>query len=95
MDTREGKEIHDLIDYVGLRTHAIAAGFVQLSAELVRLGVLGDDAIARIKNAIANDIALKCPPSLSKAEFERTTRVRLDRLFAAEGRAQAGSPASP
>lgn len=84
MDTREGKQTHDLISFVGLRANATAVGLLQLSAELVRAGVLGDDAIKRIKEAIVNDLALNRPRSRTKDEFERTTRLRLDRLFAGE-----------
>lgn len=84
MDNREGKQLHDLIGFAGLRPHATAVGLVQLSRELVRAGVLKDGAISRIKDAIAKDLALSRPPSLSMEEFDRTNRVRLDRLFAGE-----------
>ncbi len=84
MDIRKGKEAHDLIGFVGLRAHATAAGLVQLSIELVRAGILEEAAITRIKDAIFDDIALSRPSSLSREEFERSTRRRLDRLFAGE-----------
>lgn len=84
MDNRKGKEAHDLIGFVGLRAHATAVGLVQLSIELVRAGVLEEEAITRIKDAIFDDIALSRPSSLSREEFERSTRGRLDRLFAGE-----------
>lgn len=84
MDTREGKQVHDLVSFVGLRAHATAVGLIQLSAELVRAGVLEEATIDRIKTAIANDLALSRPGSISKEEFSRTTRLRLDRLFSGE-----------
>lgn len=84
MDTRAGKETHDLVSLIGLRAQASAIGLLQLSAELVRAGVLGDDAIARIKTAIGDDLELSRPRPVSKEEFDRTTRRRLDRLFAGE-----------
>lgn len=84
MDIRKGKEAHDLIGFVGLRAHATAVGLVQLSIELVRAGVLEEAAITRIKEAIFDDVALSRPSSVSKEEFERSTRRRLDRLFAGE-----------
>src|SRR6187402_2447107 len=84
MDARAGKEVHDLISFVGLRAHATAVGLLQLSRELVRAGVIGDDAIGRIKGAIADELELSRPTSLSKEEFDRTTRRRLDRLFSGE-----------
>jgi hypothetical protein len=66
------------------RAHGTAVGLLQLSAELVRAGVLDEAAVDRIKNAIANDLALSRPGSISKEEFRRTTRLRLDRLFSGE-----------
>lgn len=90
MDIRKGKEAHDLIGFVGLRAHATAAGLVQLSIELVRAGVLEEEAITRIKDAIFDDVALSWPSSLSKEEFERSTRLRLDRLFAGEEKVGVG-----
>ncbi|GAA0332189.1 hypothetical protein GCM10009087_48000 [Sphingomonas oligophenolica] len=93
MDTREGKQAHDLIEFVGLRAHATAAGLVQLSIELVRAGVLTEDAVARIKDAIRIDLGLRRPSSLPKEEFERTTRLRLDRLFAGDEMVSAVRPA--
>ena len=84
MDARAGKEVHDLISFVGLRAHATAVGLLQLSAELVKVGILSEEAISRIKAAIADELELSRPVSLSKEEFDRTTRRRLDRLFAGE-----------
>ncbi len=84
MDARKGSQAHDLIGFVGLRAHATAVGLLQLSIELVRAGVLDQDAIARIKEAIFDDLALSRPYSLPKEEFERTTRLRLNRLFSGE-----------
>ncbi|MGY2735864.1 hypothetical protein [Sphingomonas sp. UYP23] len=84
MDSRAGKEVHDLISFVGLRAHATAVGLLQLSAELVKAGVLQEDAVTRIKAAIADELELSRPSTVSKAEFDRTTRRRLDRLFAGE-----------
>lgn len=84
MDTRAGKQVHDLVGFVGLRAHATAVGLIHLTIELVRAGVLDNDAIMRVKNAIADDLALSKPSSLSKEEFDRTTRQRLDRLFSGE-----------
>ncbi len=86
MDARKGSQAHDLIGFVGLRAHATAVGLLQLSMELVRAGVLDQDAISRIKQAIFDDLALSRPYSLPQAEFERTTRLRLDRLFSGEER---------
>ncbi|MFA6117566.1 MAG: hypothetical protein WC729_26480 [Sphingomonas sp.] len=95
MDTRKGKEVHDLVSFVGLRAHATAVGLIQLSVELARAGVIQEDAITRIKEAIFDDLALGRPGSLSKEEFERSTRLRLDRLFAGEEKLGPGEVAAP
>lgn len=84
MDARAGKEVHDLINFVGLRAQATAVGLIQLTAELVKAGVLQDDAVTRIKAAIADELELSRPSTVSKSEFDRTTRRRLDRLFAGD-----------
>lgn len=84
MDTREGKQLHDAIDFVGLRAHATAVGLIQLTAELVRAGVLDEAAVERMKEMIAQDLALNRPPHATKEAFEKQIRMRLDRLFAAE-----------
>lgn len=78
------RHLHQTIDFVGLRSHATAVGLLQLTAELVRAGVLDDGAVGRIKDAIAKDIALSRPRTVPAAEFDRSTRARLDRLFAGE-----------
>ncbi|WP_010185867.1 hypothetical protein [Sphingomonas sp. PAMC 26605] len=84
MDSRAGKEVHDLINFVGLRAQATAVGLIQLTTELVQAGVLQDDAVTRIKAAIADELELSRPSTVSKAEFDRTTRRRLDRLFSGD-----------
>ncbi|MFA5965254.1 MAG: hypothetical protein WC804_14655 [Sphingomonas sp.] len=62
------------------------AGLVQLSIEVVRAGVLSEDAVISIKDALRNDLALRRSSWLAKDEFERTTRLHVDRLFAGEER---------
>lgn len=86
MDTREGKQLHDAIGLVGLRAQATAVGLIQLTAELVRAGVLDDDAVGRVKDKIAQDLALDRPPHAVKEVFERELRDRLDRLFSGESK---------
>lgn len=94
MDARAGKAEHDLISFVGLRAHATAVGLLQLSKELVKAGVLTEDAIGRIKSAIADELELSRPSSVSKEEIDRTTRRRLDRLFSGEEKLQAAPSTS-
>lgn len=83
MDTRAGKQLHDTLGFVGLRAQATAVGLVQLTAELVKAGVLDDDAVTRIKQAIFDDLALTRPMSQAKTGYETTLRRRLDGLFSA------------
>lgn len=90
MDARAGKEVHDLINFVGLRAQATAVGLIQLTTELAKAGVLKDDAVTRIKAAIADELELSRPSTVSKAEFDRTTRRRLDRLFAGDEKLGSG-----
>ncbi len=81
MDNRAGKQLHDTLGFVGLRAQATAVGLLQLSAELVRAGVLDNDAVTRIKQAIFDDLALTRPISQAKTEYEAALQRRLDQLF--------------
>lgn len=94
MDNREDKKLHDTIGFVGLRAQATAVGLLQLAAELKRAGVLDDEAIDRIKDAIAREISLSRPRSPHNEQFDANLRGRLDRLFAGEEALDAASPAS-
>ncbi len=82
MEYSEEQRLHDAVGFVGLRAQATAVGLLQLSLELRRAGVIDEDAITRIKDAIAKDISLSCPRSQPKREFLSSIRARLDRLFA-------------
>ena len=81
MDMREGKQLHDALGLVGLRAQATAVGLLQLSAELVRAGVLDEAAIGRVKQAIFNDLALSRPRSQTRTDYEASLRRRLDEFF--------------
>lgn len=82
MEYSEEQRLHDAVGFVGLRAQATAVGLLQLSLELRRVGVIDEDAIDRIKEAIAKDISLSCPRSQPKRDFLTNIRSRLDRLFA-------------
>lgn len=69
MDTRAGKEVHDLISFVGLRAHATTVALLRLSAELVKAGALDDEAINSIKTSIIEDLELTRPMSVNKMSF--------------------------
>ena len=81
MNYQEAKRQHETLAFVGLRAHATAVGLLQLCHELVGAGVLDDAAISRIKDAIAADICLSRPGTMSKEAFDQSTRRRLDSLF--------------
>jgi hypothetical protein len=84
MDELEEERLHDSVNLVGLRAHATAVGLLKLTAELVRAGVLEQAAVDRIKEAIVKELSLSRSRSASKQEFERSTRMRLDALFAGD-----------
>ena len=84
MDQREDRRLHDAMDFIGLRALATAAGLIQICDELCRAGVFDQEAITRIKEAMAREIALSRRGSY-ETEFQ-TAMQRLDALFA--GRAE-------
>lgn len=84
MDEREEARLHDNVSLVGLRAHATAVGLVKLTAELVRAGVLEEAAVDRIKDAIVKELSLSRGRAVSREEFERSTRARLDAIFTGE-----------
>lgn len=78
------KKLHyDLVN-VGLRAQATATGFLQLCKELRSAGVLDDDAVDRVKSAIAEELTLNAPRSANLVDYRREVRERLDRLFAGQ-----------
>jgi len=78
------KKMHHDLTNVGLRAQATAAGLVQLCAELRRANVLEDAALERIKDVIADVIAVGAPRGAHKIDYRRDIKGRLDRLFAGE-----------
>ena len=82
MEFKEARATHQSVDLLRLRAHATAVGMLQLTAELVRAGVLDQDAVERVKDAIASDLALSRPPAMSAQAFDAANRRRLDALFA-------------
>lgn len=82
MGSPEQAKMHHEIRTVGLRAQATAVGLVQLCKELNAAGVLDDAALARIKNVIADEIALTAPRSLTQAQYRERVCTRLDGIFA-------------
>jgi hypothetical protein len=79
--TEQARELHRTLEFIGLRAQATTVGLLQLCAELVRAGVLHDDAIERIKQSVFREIAVNQPRGYNRAEFELTLRQRLDSIF--------------
>lgn len=77
----EQREVHHELVNVGLRAQATAAGFVQLCKELKASGALDEAALGRIKDSIADEVALTCPRSVTRTEFRQDICRRLDALF--------------
>jgi hypothetical protein len=59
-------------------------GLVQLCHELQRTNVLDEPAIGRIKDAIADELAVTTPRPIASHEHRQDIKARLDRLFAGE-----------
>ena len=99
--TGDEKKLHHELAYIGLRAQATAVGLLQLTIELQRAKVIDKPALDRIKGAIANEISLAAPRSITPEEYRRDIQARLDRLFAGDepvGSAEAlsfGAPDDP
>lgn len=95
--TEQARELHRTLEFIGLRAQATTVGLIQLCAELVAAGVLSDEAVERIKDAIFREIAVTHTRGYKRAEFERTLRQRLDAIFPhpanSEPRARVGTVA--
>lgn len=78
------KHKHYELRNVGLRAQATAAGLVQLCKELQSKGLLEEAALFRIKEAIADELEVDAPRSITIPQYRRDVRERLDRIFAGE-----------
>lgn len=89
MDRTEKEQairLHECLDFIGLRAQATSVGLLQLCAELVKVGVLDDAAVERIKTAIQKDITVSRRGKHGQDEFEATLRKRLDSVFPSCGK---------
>ncbi|WP_188054805.1 hypothetical protein [Sphingosinithalassobacter sp. CS137] len=80
----EAAELHENLDYIGLRAQATSVGLVQLCAELVAAGVLDDAAMERVKQAIRADILVSRRVH-DRAGFAELLKERLDAIFPQPG----------
>ncbi|TFI59949.1 hypothetical protein E2493_01480 [Sphingomonas parva] len=77
----EAQQLHDTLEFIGLRAHATTVGLLQLCSELVRAGVIDLEAVERIKNAIHQEITLAHRRGHGREEFAMTLKQRLDAIF--------------
>ncbi len=77
----EARELHQSLEFIGLRAQATTVGLIQLCAELIRAGVLDDGAMERIKAAIHRELSLSHSRGSNRIEFEAMLRDRLDAIF--------------
>ena len=78
---REARELHNSLEFIGLRAQATTVGLLQLCAELVKAGILDDAAVQRIKDAIRVELNLSHRKGHYREEFDTTLRQRLDAIF--------------
>ena len=81
MENNEHRRLHQDLGFLGLQAPAMAAGLLQLTAELVQAGVLDQEAVCRIKDAIARDLVLSRPRNAWRSDYESSIRHRLDEVF--------------
>jgi hypothetical protein len=81
----DARRLNSEVGLVGLRAQATAVGLLQLCSELLRAGVIDDDAIGRIKDAIADQIVVSYKAPRGRDAFAASIHRRLDRLFPASG----------
>lgn len=84
MNEQDRNRTHLALEFLGIRAQATAMGLVQLCAELRDAGVIGEDAVGRVKEAIAEEIASHAPRSVVKQQYLADIRGRLDRIFAGD-----------
>lgn len=78
------ERIHANLEAIGIRASGTAIGLFQLLKELLDAGVLGREAINRIKEAVITDLAANRPRSQTLAEYEQRVRERMDTLIPVE-----------
>lgn len=77
----EKQRLHHELKNVGLRAQATATGLVQLCKELQAAGILSDEAVERIKESIADEIALTAPRPMLRSDYRKEVCERLDGIF--------------
>lgn len=94
MITDRQKQLHHDVTNVGLRAQATAVGLVQLCIELRRAEVLSEDALANIKQAIADELLIGPSRRYCSRDERREVEARMDRIFAGEQKISSASELS-
>lgn len=81
---QDHSRVHLALEFLGIRAQATAMGLVQLCAELRRAGVIDQDAVDRVKDSIAEEIAAHAPRTVTKQQYLSDIRGRLDRIFSGD-----------
>lgn len=78
---RQARDLHQNLEFIGLRAQATTVGLIQLCEELVRCRILDDGAIERIKDSIYRELTVSQPRGRNRVEYEDTLRQRLNAIF--------------
>lgn len=85
LQTDNAKDLHNTLDFIGLRAHATTVGLVQLCMELIRAGVIDVAANERIKAAIHEEIMVSRSRGHDREEYAKLLKQRLDAIFPSNG----------
>jgi hypothetical protein len=85
MSERDDRRFHDQLDFIGVRAHVTATAVLQMCIELQRAGVFDDEAMGRIKDAMAKEVALSRSRGIYADEYANARR-RIDEIFAGRGK---------
>jgi hypothetical protein len=78
----DARKTHNDLNIVGFRALATAAGFLQLTRELLAAGLIKQDAVKRIQEAMIGELLVNVPRSLGgRTDYEKKLRDRLGALF--------------
>ena len=91
--SEQTRQLHDTLDFIGLRAHATVAGLLQLCSELVAARVIDAEAVERIKAAIHREIMIRQKRRHDRNEFGSMLKDRLDAIFPKDEQGLRESPA--
>jgi len=85
VDEQESRKRHDDVLLAGFRARASAVGLLQLVVELRRAGAIDADAVGRIRDAMAAELALDRSTARPDQEAQDSVLRHLDQLLAETG----------